>query len=152
LHRNQKKEIFMFKIFESEEKKAVKSHLRQMVGLANADGHFHTEEIKFILKVAKKNDIPRKEVDEIIENPSNIELHIPEDPSERFEQLFDLVNLMIKDGQVTDAELDFCQEIAAKLGYRKVIVGILVEKIERGIEQGMTRKKIKKECAPFINY
>lgn len=142
----------MFKIFESEEKKAVKSHLRHMVRLAYADGDFHAKEKKFILRVGKENGLSRKEIDEIIENPTAIELHIPESRDEKFEQIFDLVNLMIKDGHVTDAELEFCQELANRLGFRKVIVGILVEKIERGIEAGLTRKKIKKECEIFINY
>jgi uncharacterized tellurite resistance protein B-like protein len=142
----------MFKIFESKEKKAVKSHLRQMVALANIDGELHAKEIKFILKVAKENEIPRDEVDEIINNPNDVEFHIPESRGEKFEQIFDLVNLMMKDGQVTDSEVEFCQDLATKLGFRKVIVGVLVEKIERGIEEGHSRKKIKKDCASFINY
>jgi uncharacterized membrane protein YebE (DUF533 family) len=142
----------MFKIFESEEKKAVKSHLRQMVRLAYADGNFHEKEKKFILKVAKENDISRSDVDEIIENPTSVELFIPESKDEKFEQIFDLVRLMSKDGEVTDPELEFCQELATRLGFRKVIVGVLVEKIERGLEAGHSRKKIKKDCASFINY
>lgn len=142
----------MFKIFESKEKLAVKSHLRQLVRLAFADGEFHEKEKRFILRVGKENGISRSDIDDIIENPTAVELHIPESVDEKFEQIFDLVNLMIKDGEVVDSELELCQDLATRLGFRKVIVGVLVEKIERGIEAGHSRKRIKKDCAAFINY
>ena len=142
----------MFRIFESEEKRVVKSHLRQMVRLAMADGEFHKDEKKFILKVAKANDISRKDVDKIMDNPKSVDVHIPKNKDEKFDQIFDLVNLMTKAGRVTDAETEFCQELANRLGFRNIIVGDLVAKIERGIDGGLNRKQIKRECASFINY
>lgn len=142
----------MFKIFESSEKKAVKSHLKQMVKLAHADGVFHDKEKKFIFKVGKENGISESDIEDIIKDPASIELHKPETRDEAFEQIFDLVRLMTKDGHVSDEEFEFCQELASQLGFRKVIVGILVEKIERGIEDGHSRKRIKKSCDGLINY
>ena len=142
----------MFRIFESEEKKVVKSHIRQMVRLAFSDGVFHKDEKKFIFRVGKANGLTKKEIDKIIDSPTSVDIHIPETPEGKFEQIFDLVNLMTKDGRVTDAETEFCQELANRLGFRKVIVGILVAKIERGIAEGLKRRQIKKECKPFINY
>ena len=59
---------------------------------------------------------------------------------------------MTKDGEVNDAEAEFCMELANRLGFRKVIVGVLVAKLERGIKEGLTRKKLMKECEVFINY
>ena len=142
----------MFRIFESEEKRVVKSHIRQMVRLAYSDGIFHKNEKKFILRVGTANGLSKKDIDKIIDSPTSVDIYIPETPEGKFEQIFDLVNLMTKDGKVTDAETEFCQELANRLGFRKVIVGVLVAKIERGIEEGINRKQIKEECKPFINY
>lgn len=142
----------MFRIFESEEKKEVKSHIRQMVRLALSDGEIHKKERKFIRRIGKENGLDLDEVQKIIDNPQSVDLHIPETKEGKFYQIFDLVNLMTKDGHVNDAEMDFCQELANRLGFKKVIVGVLVAKIERGIAEGLSRKELRKECNSFINY
>ena len=59
---------------------------------------------------------------------------------------------LMKDGEINDAEVDFCADLANRLGFKKVIVGVLIGKIQRGIDEGLTRKEIFKEAKPFINY
>ncbi len=142
----------MFSIFESSEKKAVKSHLRHLVRLALSDGQLHKDELKFIKRIGRENGLAKSEIDPIIENPLSVEIVIPEDPKERFHQIFDLCNLIMKDGHANDAEVDFCADLANRLGFKKVIVGVLVAKIQRGLDEGLTRKEIYKEAKPFINY
>ena len=142
----------MFRIFESEEKKIVKSHIRQMVRLALADGEFHKKERKFIKRIGKENGLTTSEVEKIMDNPKSVDFHIPETNEGKFFQIFDLVNLMTKNGNVSDAETEFCQELANRLGFKKVIVGVLVAKIERGISEGLSRKELRRECKAFIEY
>lgn len=142
----------MFKIFESKEKKIIKSHVRHLVRLAKSDGILHSDELRFIKKVGKKNGLTDKEVDGIIQNPTSVDIVLPKDNDDKFFQIFDLVNLMLKDGEVNDAEIEFCMELANRLGFRKVIVGVLVAKIERGIKEGLTRKQIRKEADAFVTY
>tara|TARA_B100000809_G_scaffold53089_1_gene48483 strand:+ start:935 stop:1363 length:429 start_codon:yes stop_codon:yes gene_type:complete len=142
----------MFKIFESKEKKIIKSHVRHLVRLAKSDGIFHSDELRFIKKVGKKNGLTDKEIDGIIQNPTSVDIVLPKDNDDKFFQIFDLVNLMLKDGEVNDAEMEFCMELANRLGFRKVIVGVLVAKIERGIKEGLTRKQIRKEADAFVSY
>lgn len=142
----------MFSIFESEEKKIVKSHIRQMARLALADGEFHKKERKFIRKIGSRNGLSESEVDAILKNPKSVDFHLPKTKEGKFDQIFDLVNLMSKDGHINDAETEFCQELATRLGFRTVIVGVLVAKIERGLEERLTKKQIKKECQVFIEY
>lgn len=142
----------MFGIFETKEKKYAKSHLRHLVRLAISDGVFHHEEEKFVRRVGHENGLSDSEIQSIIDNPTSVDIMIPETNEERFDQIFDLVNLMMKDKEVNDAETEFCMEIANRLGFRKVVVGVLVAKIERGLAHGFTKAQIKEEAAPFINY
>ncbi len=142
----------MFAFFESKEKKVVKSHMRHLVRLANADGVLHKNEVKFIKKIALANGLSEREINNIIERPTDVEIVIPESRDEKFYQIFDLVQLMMKDGEVNDAEMEFCMEVANRLGFKRVIVGVLLEKISRGINGGLTREELKDEAAPFINY
>ncbi len=142
----------MFKIFESQEKRLIKSHIRHLVRLAKSDGILHSDELRFIKRVGKKNGLSEKEVDAIIQNPTSVDIVLPKSNDDKFHQIFDLVNLMLKDGEVNDAEIEFCMELANRLGFRKVIVGVLVSKIERGIRDGLTRKQIRQEADAFVNY
>ncbi len=142
----------MFGFFESDEKKEIKSHLRHLVRLAKSDGVLHKSELKFIHKYGKQNGLSKKVVDEIVENPTSVDIVVPTTREAKFDQIFDLAQMMLKDGEVNDAETEFCMELANRLGFRKVIVGVLVAKIERGIKEGLDRDQIKAEAAPFINY
>lgn len=142
----------MFNIFESSEKKQIKSHIRHLVRLAKSDGVFHSKEEKFIKRVGKENGISEKDVEKIIDNPTSVDIIIPDSREDKFNQLFDLVVLMMKDEEVNDAEMEFCMELANRLGFRKVIVGVLVAKITRGIKDGIKKEQIREEAEPFINY
>lgn len=142
----------MFGFFESTEKKEIKSHLRHLVRLAKADGVFHKDEIKFIKRVGRENGLTDNEVQKIMDDPTSVDIVLPTTAEGKFNQIFDLVQLMMRDGEVNDAEMDFCMELANRLGFRKVIVGVLVAKITRGIAEGLDRDQLKEEAAPFINY
>ena len=126
--------------------------MRHLVRLALSDGQLHRDELKFIKKIGRENGLTKSEIDGIVENPLSVDVIIPEDAKERFNQIFDLCYMIMKDGEVNDAEVDFCADLANRLGFKKVIVGVLVAKIQRGIDEGLTRKEIYKEAKPFINY
>ena len=51
-----------------------------------------------------------------------------------------------------DNEMDFCIDMATKLGFRKAIVGVLVRKISMGVKDGHSREHIKKEAQAFLEY
>lgn len=142
----------MFSIFESKEDRIIKGHLRHLVRLAKADGHLHKDEAEFIHNVGEKNGLSREAVHAIIEDPMSVEIAVPESDEDRFDQMFDLVRLMMKDGIVNDDEVEFCAELAGRLGFRKVIVGVLVAKIARGIAEGLTKKEIKEESKQFLDF
>ncbi|TGD79577.1 TerB family tellurite resistance protein [Hymenobacter wooponensis] len=142
----------MFGFFESEQTKKVKSHLMNLVALAKADGHIDEREMNFIVAVGKKNGMRADDVRTIVGNASAGTLVLPDNDSERFDQIFDLVDMMLADGVVDDNEMDFCIDMAEKLGFRKAIVGVLVRKISMGVKDCLPREQIKEETQSFLNY
>ena len=142
----------MFGFFENEQTKKVKSHLMNLVALAKADGHIDEREMSFILTVGKKNGMRSDDVKSIVANAGSVNLVIPDNDSERFDQIFDLVDMMLADGVVDDHEMDFCIDMAEKLGFRKAIVGVLVRKISMGVKDGLPRQQIKDESQAFLNF
>ncbi|RAK70511.1 TerB family tellurite resistance protein [Hymenobacter edaphi] len=142
----------MFGFFESEQNKKVRSHIHNLAALARVDGHIDEREMNFLVAVGKKNGLNANDVRSAVSNASSHVLHIPDNDSERFDQIFDLVDMMLADGVVDDNEMDFCIDMAEKLGFRKAIVGVLVRKISMGVRDGLPREQIKEESQAFLNF
>ena len=65
---------------------------------------------------------PPRSIDEMIKRPEPIQGFNAMTPEEKFEQLFYLIRMMKADGQVVTDEIDFCESIAHRLGYKKGVV------------------------------
>jgi uncharacterized membrane protein YebE (DUF533 family) len=135
----------MFGFFENEQAKKIKSHLLNLAALAKADGHIDAREMNFITAVGKK-------VQALVSGSKGANNDLPTTDSERFDQIFDLVDMMLADGIVDETEMDFCIMMAEKLGFRKAIVGVLVRKISQGVKDGLSKDRIKEESNSFLNY
>jgi uncharacterized membrane protein YebE (DUF533 family) len=142
----------MFNFFESEEIKKLKSHLTNLGALAKVDGHIDTAEMNYIIAIGKKNGLKPEDVKALMAHTEKVKLDLPTNDSDRFDQIYDLVEMMLADGIVDDNEMDFCIEMASKLGFRKAIVGVLVRKISMGVKDGHSRDHIKKEAQAFLEY
>jgi uncharacterized membrane protein YebE (DUF533 family) len=142
----------MFGFFENEQTKKIKSHIVNLAALAKADGHIDEREMNFIVAIGQKNGMRAAEVRSVVANSGSVNPLLPDNDSERFDQIFDLVDMMLADGIVDDNEMEFCIDMAGKLGFRKAIVGVLVRKISLGVKDGLPREQIKEETQSFLNY
>ena len=142
----------MFGFFENEQAKKIKGHLCNLAALAKADGHVDDREMNFIITVGKKNGVSSGDVRKLVAGETRCVSDLPANDSERFDQIFDLVDMMLADGIVDETEMDFCIIMAEKLGFRKAIVGVLVRKISQGVKDAVPRERIKEESLSFLNY
>jgi hypothetical protein len=92
------------------------------------------------------------DVRKLVMGDTNCVSDLPHNDSDRFDQIFDLVDMMLADGIVDETEMDFCIMMAEKLGFRKAIVGVLVRKISQGVKDAIPRERIKEESLSFLNY
>ncbi|MBC7391204.1 MAG: TerB family tellurite resistance protein [Opitutaceae bacterium] len=140
----------MFEFFESKKTKLLKNHLRNLVALSSADGNIDDSEKDILIKIGTRKGLKKTEVEKIIENPGNTNFVPATSDDERFEQIYDLVELMLADGIAEDNELHFCVEMAEKLGFRKAVVGVLIRKITLSLLEGLDKETIKKEVRAFL--
>ena len=140
----------MFSFFESEQTKRIKSHILNLGALAKIDGHVDSAEMNYIIAIGKKNGLRQEEVRSLLANANTVKFEMPANDSERFDQIYDLVEMMLADGIVDDNEMDFCVEMAEKLGFKTAIVGVLVRKISLGVKDGQSREHIKQESQDFL--
>jgi len=141
----------MFGFFESEEIKRLKSHITNLGALAKIDGHLDPAEMQFIVAIGRKNGMRPNEVRALLTNASKVEPQLPTNDSDRFDQIYDLVEMMLADGIVDETEMEFCINMAVRLGFKETIVGVLVRKISTGVKDGQSREHIKLEAQSFLN-
>ncbi|MBY0424075.1 MAG: TerB family tellurite resistance protein [Cytophagales bacterium] len=142
----------MFELFTNEKIRRKKNHLINLIALSKADGNIDINEKMLLYKVGERNGFTASQVEDLIGKSLKATITRPESNEERFSQVFDVVELMLADGQVDEDELDFAIDYASKLGFKKEIVGVLVRKISMGLTEGASKEGLKNELTPFLNY
>ncbi|MFT7032468.1 MAG: hypothetical protein ACJA2S_000968 [Cyclobacteriaceae bacterium] len=101
--------------------------LSLLIQLSLIDNNLSPKEQRMIYALGKANQIPESEIEEVFNHHLRHARH--EMPSitnisdeDKFEYLFNIVQLMKVDAQVYLSEIKFCQELAAKLGFKKKVI------------------------------
>ena len=111
------------------DRKKMISHVRNLVALAYADGKFSDEERQYVANVAIEVGMTSDEMKQIINNPESIRFIIPENDIEKIEQLYDLILLMMIDGNLNENEMIFCRAMAIKMKIPYQVVDEMVAKV-----------------------
>ncbi len=122
-------------------KGSAKSHMRNLIEIAAADGTLGAEEQRLLRYAAERNNISATELQAILEDSSKIRFEVPRSKEEKFFQLYDLVHMMTVDKEIHPEELRLCEIFAIKFGYRKEAVREMIEVIHDSIEKWIGPKE-----------
>ena len=105
----------------------LKNHLKALIQLSIIDRDFDEPERTYIYTIGKANRIPEDEIDDLVtetinEKPDAVITYQGLMSEERFDFLYDIIQLMKIDGDVYLTEIRYCESIAEKLGYDKKVV------------------------------
>ncbi len=103
--------------------------LSTLINLATIDNELADKETKMIYKIGQANGLTEEEVQELVQKPHSTENLDLLTPDQKFEYLYSIVQLMKIDGKVFKSEIVYCQELAAKLGYKESVIAELSSKI-----------------------
>jgi len=123
----------MIGFFEHQYLKYKKAHVRNLVALANVDGHIHSSELKFIQKIGKKYGLKPRQIDSLVERRDDWEIEIPKHPEESLDQMYDLILMVYADGKVDNKELEFCSHMLKGMGFKVELLKIILELFEMGV-------------------
>jgi uncharacterized tellurite resistance protein B-like protein len=115
---------------------SAKSHIKNLIEVAEADGHFAQVEKELLKSIAKRNGFNEKQISEIHKNLEEIKLVIPEDSKSRFHRFYDLIHMMSIDNEIHDEELKLCSQLALRFGYHRDNVQDLIKSTLSCIEYG----------------
>ena len=104
-----------------------RKQLNILIQLAEVDKHFSHIERELIFNLAKKKQFPSHQVKELIRNPEPIGTLGALSNDQRFDYLYNIIDLMLADKKIFETEVLFCKDIAIKLGFKKDVVGFLQE-------------------------
>jgi hypothetical protein len=127
----------LLELFDSRDKKKRLSHIRNLIALACADGSLEKVELDLIFQIGIKSGLTQDELKRIFARPDSIGFHPPESYGERIEQLYDMVMVMMVNGELHQNEIALCKLTALKLGFKHIVIDKMVhdtiDLIARGI-------------------
>lgn len=100
-----------------------RNQLNMLVQLATIDNELAGSESQWLQKIGLGLGLQENEIKEIFRKPQPIAKsfkHLSNE--ERFEYLYNLIQLMKIDGKVFLSEIDFCKKAAEKLGFQAGVV------------------------------
>jgi hypothetical protein len=122
----------LLKIFKSDKEGIRRSHVKNLVTVAMADGRLDIEEWKLLMMIAKRLGMDEEEIKFIRSNPDQVTFVPPKKYEEKVQQIRDLVAVMTIDSIINQRELDLCKKISLKLD-------ILPQMVDEIIETGSVR-------------
>lgn len=102
-----------------------------------ADGHLDAHELNNLMRVAKRLDITDEEVLEIKNHMDKVAFNPPKGTKETFRLIFDLVWMMMIDGNIIENEVLVCENLAMQMGFAPETVGDLAGFIRQNMAKGI---------------
>ena len=100
----------------------IKAQLSTLIELAKIDGEFDGQEKLHILMLGRANGLSEMEIKDIVKNPvpmPDVNLLSSDD---KFDYLFNIIQLMKIDQEVYKSEIHHCEKLATKLGFKTKVV------------------------------
>lgn len=132
-------------------KGTARSHMKNLIEMAAADGNFDNIESDLLKQIAKRNNISESHLKEIHKNPQKVEFELPSDQKEKFHQFYDLVHMMTIDNSVHDEEMKLCNLFAIKFGYARERSGEMIKSIQQNINNAQSPEETFKRVEWMLN-
>ncbi|MEL6559296.1 MAG: TerB family tellurite resistance protein [Bacteroidota bacterium] len=130
---------------------SIKSQLSMLIGLANADEDFADNEKDLIMMIGKANGVTEEDIMKLIETPEPMPSLTALSDDEKFDFLYNVVQLMKVDSQVYLSEIKYCENIAEKLGFKKKVISLLSSKIYSDPTITTDRAKLQADAMKYKN-
>jgi len=121
-----------------------------LIDLATIDDYFDEKERYMIYMIGKANGLSQNDVDNLIETPhplKNIETLLFD---QKFEYLFNIIQLIKIDYEVFLTEIYYCEDMAERLGFDRGIIGTLSKNIYADPSITGDRESLKSRAQKYL--
>ena len=131
----------LLSIFDSKEKKNRLSHMLNLLAVACADGVLEQSEIDLFLQIGKRIGVSESELQRVVANPGSVKLVAPDNDADRIALLYDMVLMMMINGDIDDNEVLFCKSTAVRLGFNPKVIDLIVQRVIELVKSGVENDK-----------
>ncbi len=126
-------------------KKEIKFHISNLLALAMTDGVVDKKELNFITDLGIKLGLTKAEIIDTVKNPSNVQVKLPRN-KEVGGYIYDMVNLMIIDGEIHPKEMTYCKQYAHALGLEDSVIDktldLILTDVARKMDESVTKERL----------
>ena len=116
----------LLKIFKTDHAGVRKSHVKNLITVAMADGEVGSDEWTLLVDIARMLGVTEDEIKTIQSNPEAVKFLPPKKFDDRVQQVSDLVAMMTIDGHINPRELELCKKISLRLDILPRIIDDIV--------------------------
>ena len=120
----------------------LKAHFLRLYQMALCDDNFSPLELKVLYKSAEERGISSKKLDEILLNPINSKIVIPESIEEKIDYLYDLTVMIWADGIVSPNERTSLEKYILMFGFMEENVLQIVDYFIDSVKEGKSKTDI----------
>ena len=131
--------------FDHHGKKQDKEHFMNLIQVAIADGIIDPTETEMLHRFGKKLGFTDHEIDDLIESTSKSAYIPPYEFSKRFEQVYDIVKMVLADGVIDKNEMRLANAFATKSGFTEHEIPKLLSLLIIGIKEGKDEEDLFEE-------
>ena len=122
--------------FDHHEKKQDKEYFKYLIQVALSDGTVDPAELEMLHRFGRRKGFTDPEIDTLIGTIVQTTYTPPYELSKRFDQVYDLVKIVLADGVVNDNEMLFANRFAVKSGFSETEIPVLLNLLITGIKEG----------------
>ena len=128
--------------FEHHGRKHEKEHFMHLIQIALADGTIKDSEMAMLQRFGRKYGFSEQDVENLIELTKQSAFVPPYELSERFEQFFEIVKMVLADGKIDNSEMRLATNFALKSGFTESEIPGLLNLLIIGIKNGTAEEDL----------
>ncbi|MGC1243848.1 MAG: TerB family tellurite resistance protein [Chryseosolibacter sp.] len=127
------------------------SRMKLLINLAKVDGQVADKEKNYLISIGRANGIYPDEIYPLF--TQNHEVVVPANltDDQKFELIFSLIQLMKLDERMYREEIQFCGQVAERLGYNRNVMFELLSQVKSGGMATNEMESLKKLTQTFLN-
>ena len=132
----------LLEYFDYPDRKQDKEHFRDLVQVAVVDGIMNEVELKMLHRMGKNLGLTDPEMDDLVESKEKSLYNPPYELAKRFEQLYDIVKMVLVDGIIDNNEMRLATILAIKSGFTEAEIPDLLSLLIKGINEGEDEEEL----------
>lgn len=128
--------------FDHPQKKQNKEYFVHLVRIAKADDIISHTEMELLHRIGKNLGFTDPEINILIETTDKSDYHPPYELSKRFDQVYEIVKMILADGKIENQEMRLATAFAVKSNFTESEIPSLLVLLIHGIKEGKDEEEL----------